>query len=445
MPAADRTTSADAQRPPEVAVIFACLLTASFVCLWLYMSVLPETLSGNPQAFKFDFAPCYAAWYAASVGHDFYETDTGRRGLQGQVFADLKEDMGIDRSFSAYIYPPQFAWMGSWIVRVRYDTAQTFWVWISAGLWLACVGVLIGRRLARRPVFSACLVMLSLLYPPMARSLELGQVNIVLFALIVSAAWLMARDRSVLAGALLGVAALVKPQLGLLWIYLLWTRRWKAAVSCAVTVLIITGGTMVSLGIEPFRTYVFDVLPRISSGQAYIANQSVYGVLARVFVSDPAYLFADRLMESNFWIDTLSLAAGLAIIVLTLRAIPQSAAADRSSDTVLLEFATVICALLLASRIASIHQFTWVWLAVPAYAAAALRSDTRPPKNEIIAFVVGVGLLFLTWNFFAWFSEHPGLLRLLACNTFAGALLIWICLVKHLRRVVAQAKPTQPS
>ena len=442
MPAADRTTSADAERPPEVAVIFACLLTASFVCLWVYMSVLPETVSANPRAFKFDFAPYYAAWYAASVGHDFYKTETGKGGLHGNVFADLKEDMGINRSFSAYIYPPQFAWMGSWIARVRYDTAQTCWVWINAGLWLACVGALIGRVLARRPMFAACLVILALMYPPMAYSLSLGQVNIVLFALIVSAAWLMARDRSVLAGALLGVAALVKPHLGLLWIYLLWTQRWKAAVSCVVTVLILTGGALVSLGIEPFRTYVFDVLPKISGGQAYIANQSVYGVLARVFVSDPTYLFTDRLMESHFWLDMLSLAAGLAIIALTFRAIPRG---QRSSETVSLEFAAVICALLLANKIATIHHFTWVWLAIPAYATAAFRGAARPPRNEIIAFVAGVGLLFLTWKFFAWFSGQSGLLRLLACNTFAGAMLIWICLLRQLRRVTALATPTKPS
>lgn len=442
MPHTDRTASADAERPPEVAVIFAGLLTASFVGLWVYMSVLPETVPANPQAFKFDFAPYYAAWYAASVGHDFYETETGQGGLHGNVFADLKADMGINRSFSAYIYPPQFAWMGSWIARVRYETAQTCWVWISAGLWLACVGALIGRGLAGRPVFSACLVILSLMYPPMAYSLSLGQVNIVLFALIVSAAWLMARDRSVLAGALLGVAALVKPHLGLLWIYLLWKRQWKAAGSCVVTVLILTGGALVSLGIEPFRTYVFDVLPRISGGQAYIANQSVYGVLARVFVTDPVYLFTDRLMESRSWIDMLSLAAGLAIIVLTFRAIPRD---GRSPETVSLEFAAVICALLLANKIATIHHFTWVWLAIPAYATASLRSAARPPRNEIIAFVVGVGLLFLTWKFFAWFSGHAGLLRLLACNTFAGALLIWICLVRHLRRAMNLATPTQPS
>ncbi len=442
MPAADRTTSAEARRPPEVVAIFACLLTASFVCLWIYMTVLPETLSGDPRAFKIDFAPYYAAWYAASVGHDFYETETGKGGLHGNVFADLKEDMGIDRNFSAYIYPPQFAWMGSWIARVRYETAQTCWVWINAGLWLACVGALIGRVLARRPVFAACLVILSLLYPPMAYSLSLGQVNIALFALIVSAAWLMARDRSVLAGALLGVAALVKPHLGLLWIYLLWKRQWRAAGSCVATVLILTGGALVSLGIEPFRTYVFDVLPKISGGQAYIANQSVYGVLARVFISDPAYLFTDRLMESHFWIDMLSLAAGLAIIVLTFRAIPRD---QRSSETVSLEFAAVIGTLLLANKIATIHHFTWVWLAVPAYATAALRGAARPPRNEIIAFVVGVGLLFLTWKFFAWFSGHSGLLRLLACNTFAGAMLIWICLVRHLRRVMTLGTPSQPS
>ena len=426
MPAADRKKSADAERPPKVAAVFACLLTAGFVGLWTYMSVSEET-----HEFKFDFAPYYAAWYAAGVGHDFYETETGKGGLHGNVFADLKEDMGIDGDFSAYIYPPQSAWMGIWIARIRYETAQTCWVWISAGLWLACVGAMIGRGLARRPVFSACLVILSLMYPPMARSLELGQVNIVLFALIVSAVWLMARDRSVLAGALLGVAALVKPHLGLLWLYLLWKRRWRAAGSCVVTVLILTGGALVSLGIEPFRTYVFDVLPRISGGQAYIANQSVYGVLARVFVSDPAYLFADRLMESHFWIDMLSLAAGLAIIVLTFRAIPRDC---RSSESVSLEFAAVICALLLANKIATIHHFTWVWLAIPAYATAVLRGAVRPPRNEIIAFVVGVGMLFLTWKFFAWFNGQSGLLRLLACNTFAGALLIWICLIRLLRR-----------
>jgi len=153
-------------------------------------------------------------------------------------------------------------------------------------------------------------------------------------------------------------------------------------------------------------------------------------------------LFADRLMESNSWIDMLNLAAGLAIIILTFRAIPRE---RRSSETVLLEFAAVICALLLANKIATIHHFTWVWLAIPAYATAALGGAARPPKNEVIAFVVGVGLLFLTWKFFAWFNGHPGLLRLLACNTFAGGLLIWICVVRQLRRVTNLATPTRPS
>jgi hypothetical protein len=127
---------------------------------------------------------------------------------------------------------------------------------------------------------------------------------------------------------------------------------------------------------------------------------------------------------------------------MTFRIIPR----ERSSaEIVSLEFAAIVCALLLANRIATIHHFTWVWLAIAAYAAAALRKNARPPEIDMLAFAVGVGLLFLTWRFFAWFNGQTGPLRLLACNTFAGALLIWICLLRQLRRVRKVEAQTDPS
>lgn len=414
----------------------ALLIAVAFVSLWIYKVVIPET-----RQFKFDFAPYYAAWYAAHAGHPFYEAETGEAGLHGEVFADLRGEMGIDGEFSAYIYPPQFAWMGSWIASIPYGDCQVAWVWFSAGLWLLCVGLLLGRALWEQPLVSALLMAASLIYPSMAYSLSLGQINILLFALIV-ASWRWVRSRwDVPAGVAIAIAALIKPHIGLLIVYFLWTRRWRAAISCLLAMLLITAASLISLGVEPFQTYVFDVLPRISAGQAYIANQSAYGVLARVFTADPQYLFEDRLMPPHALLDALSVGLSIAIVALTLWAIPSR---RDGGTSVSLGFAAIICGLLLANKIATIHHFTWMWLGISVIVTESFRGTILRRPAEKISFALGVLLLFATWKFFGWFNGQAGTLRLLACNTFAGTVLIWWCLLAELRRTKARTPLASP-
>ena len=405
--------------------IVLALVTACFVGAWIYKIVLPEM-----HEFKYDFAPYYAAWFSARTGHVFYETNTGEAGLHGSVFADVKDQMGIEEDFSAYIYPPQFAWLGSKITHLPYRTCQTLWVWLNASMWLGCVCLLLGRRLWVAPRSSAFVVVAALLYPPMAYSLSLGQINILLFAMIVASWWLVRERRDFAGGIPIGLAALIKPHIGLILIYFLWTRRWKAAGSCVATALALTLATLAALGSEPFVTYITDVLPKISTGQAYIANQSAYGVLARWFVSDPDYLFADRLMGSHPFLDPLSLLVSLAIIAATFWAIPRH---SRSRAAVSAGYAAIICSLLLANKIATIHHFTWVWLAL-SYCVTTAEDHPRPRRAELAAFAVGAILIFMSWKLFPWFTGQSGVWRLLACPTFAGTSIIWVCLLRRLRR-----------
>ena len=200
------TSQPDHPSPENGTRVLALLIAAGFVSVWIYKGVIPET-----GQVKFDFAPYYAAWYAVHTGHAFYEAETGESGLHGDVFSDLKQEMGIEEEFSAYIYPPQFAWLGSSLANIPYATCRILWVWTSAALWLACVVVLLGRSLWDRPLLASFLVSASLLFPPMAYSLSLGQINIVLFALIVASWRLIRGDRHASAGALIAVAALIKP------------------------------------------------------------------------------------------------------------------------------------------------------------------------------------------------------------------------------------------
>ena len=164
-------------------------------------------------------------------------------------------------------------------------------------------------------------------------------------------------------------------------------------------------------------------------------------MLARWFTSDPAYLFEDRLMPSSALLNALSLTASIAIVLTTFWCMPRCADHHVAWS---LKFAVVICGLLLANRIATIHHFTWVWLAVSALATAMGTGRVRLSRLEIGSFIAGVLLLYLNWRFFAWFNGHAGPLRLLACNTFVGTVLVWLCLVAVLRRAKRDAARGAP-
>jgi alpha-1,2-mannosyltransferase len=87
--------------------------------------------------------------------------------------------------------------------------------------------------------------------------------------------------RDVLTGVLLGLAAGLKPHLGLLLVFGVVRRQWGLCAGMAGSLLALGGLSVALAGFEPWRVYVTEVLPAVSAGYAYYPNQSINGVLNR--------------------------------------------------------------------------------------------------------------------------------------------------------------------
>lgn len=112
-------------------------------------------------------------------------------------------------------------------------------VWFAASVALLAVllrlslAVLPDRRRAAGMLVGATIVLLGKFY---AHELELGQVNILMTALVVAAAWEMKRGREAIAGLLIAGAIVVKPY-AVLFVPYLAARRRFASLGTAVAAL----------------------------------------------------------------------------------------------------------------------------------------------------------------------------------------------------------------
>jgi alpha-1,2-mannosyltransferase len=181
---------------------------------------------------------------------------------------------------------------------------------------------------------------------PIFDTLGQGQVNIVLMLLVV-ADFALARRRGWPTGVLVGVAAAVKLVPGLFIVYLLVTRRYRAAATAAGTFVVLTALGFVAAWSDSTEFWfhgVFNDSARAAGpdGVASAYNQSLHGALVRLLGSgagNPAWYL-------------------LALVVAVL-GLAVAAAASRAGDEAAGVIACALTALLVSPL--SWHEH-WVWV-----------------------------------------------------------------------------------
>jgi hypothetical protein len=136
---------------------------------------------------------------------------------------------------------------------------------LAAALWVLMSGILIsgaavvvlgtGRPLRFTPTLLVCMGLPALFWPAQS-TLGLGQVNALTLVFIAAALWAAARERPAWVGVAVGLATLTKLGPGLLLLYLLASRRFRAAAAAIATV---TAGLLASaawLGTGAFAAYL---------------------------------------------------------------------------------------------------------------------------------------------------------------------------------------------
>jgi alpha-1,2-mannosyltransferase len=130
-------------------------------------------------------------------------------------------------------------------------------------------------------VTAVCLCVLSLLFYPIVKSYNLGQIQTWLNALFAMLFYCWLRNWQVPSGILLGVMCLIKPQYVLIALWGILRKKWTF-VSCVLGIALL--GLLLSCALFGIENH-FDYLPVLSflshHGEAYYPNQSINGLLNR--------------------------------------------------------------------------------------------------------------------------------------------------------------------
>ncbi|PBD01167.1 alpha-1,2-mannosyltransferase [Streptomyces sp. Ag82_O1-15] len=312
-------------------------------------------------------------------------------------------DYWVPGTTYGFTYPPFAAVTMLPMALIGLRTAIAVSVVLNLAALAVVVWILVGPALRRYGWYgyalAACLLPL---LEPVRDTFSFGQVNLLLLALVLSDAWLLSTGRGRRAGVGIGLAAAIKLTPALFIGLLLLGRRWRAA---GVATAVAAGATGLAAWAAPdaSRFYWSEALwdtNRIGR-LAYVSNQSLQGVLAR--------LAAPGEPSRAVW-------AATALLFLCVWAWRTSRALADEDWTA--AFALTGLAACLLSPITWVHHLVWL---LPSFAVLLHRHRAR-----VAAALYAVLCSSVVW---LWFDDSSGLYGFLGSNTYTWitlGLLLWL-------------------
>ena len=250
-----------------------------------------------------------------------------------------KNFYGTSEVYDQYAYPPPFAEALTASRAAVGETATRYiWIAISIASLAASVALLLRGFGARAPWAWVALAFGVVLATKVARSdLYHGQANFLLLFLLTAGLWLYSRGHDAPAGVLWAITFVIKPFFGVLVLWLLWRRAWKAAavsVATSATVMLLS---FAPIGVSSIRGWID--ASRYNSDAPFAArpdNEAMHGLLLRLFQANP---FTQPWLNSAMLFYALDAAVIVAVIAIFLLVAPrhggalnQHGAASDSSD-----------------------------------------------------------------------------------------------------------------
>ncbi|WP_026369261.1 glycosyltransferase family 87 protein [Kallotenue papyrolyticum] len=329
-----------------------------------------------------DLTQDYAAALALRAGTSIYGDHIG------YVTHLFGPTLRFEQPFENF-HPPFTAVLVLPLTLLPYPVAVLLWSGICLALYLGCSRLVLRDCELRFPALPAWLLLgAALCWYPVQAHLALGQLSLPVVASLLAGWALLRRQRDGWAGALIGLATLIKMFPGLLGLYLLLTRRWRALISMGATVLVGYGLCLALAGWDDVARYHQSVMAR---------NVEVYG---------PALLnasltgVAQRLFTEGRWVEPVVVAPPLARLVVALLAVPllgsivllaRHPQPDTRRD---LGFAITCVAALLLSPLTWQHSFVLLWLPL-ALLWCAQPEDRRARRRWRAAWFAALALISL--------------------------------------------------
>jgi alpha-1,2-mannosyltransferase len=259
-----------------------------------------------------------------------------------------------------FTYPPIAAVLFSGLTFLPVWAANALVVLIGF-LALSVVCLLVTGRLTQRPdvvwTVAPAAAIAAVALEPVISTFLFGQINLVLMALVVVDC-LAVRDPR-WRGVLVGLAAAIKLTPLIFLLYFLVRREWRAALTSAVTFVVLALAGFL-FAAKDSAEYWFHALldPSRAGGLAYMANQSLRGVLHRINPGEH--------VETLLWLGSSALVVALAVV------------AARKAANEVVALTAIATAGLLVSPVSWSHH--WVWC-VPAFLALGFVRRTWARKT----------------------------------------------------------------
>jgi hypothetical protein len=218
-------------------------------------------------------------------------------------------------NIDAYEYPPPFLLLPRTLAILVPDFLRFRMIWFALNGAVLVIGLVVVARMlgpvaGTRALLLAPLVLASDLT---VGTLQIGNLQAIVFSIAMIAMVLLAQRRYAAGGALLAFVTVSKLFPGLLLVYLLVRRQWRAlAWTCGVMAALVAI-SLLDTGWAPYKAFL-DHLPRLLSGESFPAfrnpgavakNYSVPGMAFKLhlFGATPAVSFGA--MKIVGWIYTL--------------------------------------------------------------------------------------------------------------------------------------------
>ncbi len=237
-------------RQVGVVVLVATVLWHLFAVLSPPRNPPPRDTAGR------DYASYHYAVQAAWSGADPYD----KAALEA-----LSQAEGTRKQVHPFFYPPPFLLAVAWAIPASLAAGFSTW-WVFNELALIACGLVLWRwwRPLGPEVGWVTAIVLAAMFA-VAYSHELGQANFPVLALVLAGLW-QERQRPTLAGALVGLACMMKMAPALVVAWWLLRGRWQAVGASVVAAIVLSVLTLPLLGVGEQLHFYRDILPRFGSG-----------------------------------------------------------------------------------------------------------------------------------------------------------------------------------
>ena len=258
-----------------------------------HLRELSDPVLAKPFFVKHNCFTCYilAAHLADNNVENIYDASKYRDAQDKTVIhRTIGDKLNIDR----YQYPPPFLLMPKalWAVSRDFFEARTYGYVLNLvvfGLTAVVLAVWLGGRGFGAHWFLWPVVLAA---PITLSTLQIGNVHFLILCISILALPAFETNRNALGAALLGFAIVSKIFPGVLLLYLLTRRRYRAVIATGVAMALFCLAALMIWGVGPYRAFVDYQVPRLISGEAFFfawehvgamtSNSSVVGALFKL-------------------------------------------------------------------------------------------------------------------------------------------------------------------